>query len=55
MMAEKYPLEVAIITASQRHVPDQTRIGCSCGFCAWSPEHVAIMAYREAMDAEGRP
>jgi hypothetical protein len=35
---------------ADRHRPDEKRGGCVCGFCAWSPEHVAIMAYRDAVD-----
>lgn len=31
-----------------RHKPDEERGGCTCGFCAWSVEHVAIMSVREA-------
>lgn len=43
-------LEGWISVKAERHRPDEQRGGCTCGFCAWSVEHVAIMAYREALD-----
>lgn len=47
----RYPLEGRISLNAEAHRPDEVRGGCMCGFCAWSVEHVAIMAYREAVDA----
>lgn len=47
---DRYPLEGYIALFAEDHQHDLRRGGCTCGFCAWSPEHVAIMAYREACD-----
>jgi hypothetical protein len=46
-----YPLEGWVALKAEDHVEDRERGGCICGFCAWSPQHVAIMAYREACEA----
>lgn len=42
-------LDGYIIGAAENHREDTKRGGCTCGFCAWSPEHVAIMSYLEAV------
>jgi len=42
-------LDGYIIGAAEKHREDTKRGGCTCGFCAWSPEHVAIMSYLEAV------
>ncbi len=39
----------ALVEAA-RHRKDRERGGCTCGFCAWSVEHVLIMSVREAWD-----
>lgn len=49
-MAE-YPLEGWIALKAEDHQADTIRGGCKCGFAVWSPAHVAIMAYRDAVDA----
>lgn len=49
-----YPLEGWIALKSGDHQADVIRGGCTCGFAIWSPEHVAIMAYREAVDCAPR-
>ncbi len=36
----------ALILAD-KHQPDRERGGCTCGFCAWSADHVLIMVLRE--------
>lgn len=46
----RYPLEPWIAFRAQDHVYDPARQCCSCGFGVWSPEHVAVMAYRDAVD-----
>lgn len=46
----RYPLEGMIAMFAADHRPDTVRGGCSCGFVAWSGEHVAVTAYREAVD-----
>lgn len=43
------PIEGLISEASGRHHYDSERQCCACGFCVWTPEHIAIMAYREAL------
>lgn len=48
-VAELRNLDGEIIGEAMKHREDTDRGGCTCGFCAWSPEHVAIMAYREAV------
>lgn len=45
-----YPLEGLIQVFAALHRYDEDRLCCTCGFCAWSPTHVAVMAYREAAD-----
>lgn len=49
-MSERYPLEGLVSLMAAKHLPDKDRGGCICGFCAWSVDHVAIMAYRDAVD-----
>lgn len=46
----RYPLEGLVAMYAAEHRPDTARGCCSCGFGAWSEEHVAIAAYREAVD-----
>lgn len=46
-----YPLEGWVGLMADKHRPDEQRGGCTCGFCAWSVEHVAVMAYRDAVDS----
>ena len=50
MSADRYPLEAWVTMRAADHTYDQARQCCSCGFGAWSAEHVAVMAYREAVD-----
>lgn len=38
---------------AEDHQPDEKRGGCTCGFCAWSVDHVLIMAIREVWDFRG--
>jgi hypothetical protein len=54
-MSEQYPLEGWIAVKAHDHQPDVTRGGCMCGFAVWSGDHVAIMAYREAVDHAAIP
>ena len=44
-----YPLEGLVSLFSEKHEAEADG-GCACGFVAWSLPHVAIMAYREAVD-----
>lgn len=48
MSEDRYPLEGFIRTYAEQHREDTVNGGCTCGFSAWSAEHVAVMAYREA-------
>lgn len=48
--APRYPLEGWIAVKVDDHQADVIRGGCMCGFAVWSPDHVAIMAYRDAVD-----
>ena len=50
-MNDRYPLEGLIALHADKHRAEESGMGCTCGFGVWSPEHVAIMAYREAEDA----
>lgn len=36
---------------AERHLPDMERGGCTCGFCAYSIEHVVVMSVRVASAA----
>lgn len=45
--ASRSEQEASLVFAAERHEPDSTRGGCTCGFCAWSVEHVVRMAWRE--------
>lgn len=40
--------EGVLLLAVGRHRPENPGPGCTCGFCAWTAEHVVVMAYREA-------
>lgn len=44
-------LEGYILMCAEDHRPEPRGIGCICGFCVWSGPHVAIMAYRDALEA----
>lgn len=46
-MEEALNVEGYIAMFAERHQPESGG-GCTCGFCAWSGEHVALMAYDEA-------
>jgi hypothetical protein len=48
-VADLRSLDGWVIGAADKHREDTKRGGCTCGFCAWSPEHVAIMSYLEAV------
>lgn len=32
---------------AESHQPDRERGGCTCGFCAWTGEHLALMVAGE--------
>lgn len=32
---------------AEKHQPDHERGGCTCGFCAWSAEHVVLMVLQD--------
>ena len=49
-----YPLEGWVALKADDHQADVIRGGCICGFAVWSPGHVAIMAYRDAVDSAPR-
>ena len=53
-MSDRYPLEGWVSLMSERHSFDRERQCCACGFGYWSPTHVAIMSYREAVERAGR-
>lgn len=40
---------------AEDHQLEEQGGGCTCGFCAWSVEHVIIMAIREVWDFRGWP
>lgn len=50
--ARDHVIAVAQVEA-ENHQPDDKRGGCTCGFCAWSVEHVLVMSLREALDGVG--
>lgn len=52
-MIDRYPLEGALLMFADDHVLEERGFGCTCGFCVWSPQHVAVMAYRDAVDRFG--
>lgn len=54
-MSDRYPLEGWVAMMADKHRLEPNGFGCTCGFCVWSGEHVAIMAYREAVDRAPLP
>lgn len=42
-------------TEAEDHQPEKDGCGCTCGFCAWSIDHVIIMAIREVWEFRGHP
>jgi hypothetical protein len=38
---------------AEKHLPDMQNGGCTCGFCAYSIEHVVVMSLRAALAAAG--
>lgn len=47
--AQVRAVEPRAVQETGNHRPDEKRGGCSCGFCAWSVEHVVIMSVRAAL------
>lgn len=41
-------LRAAALVHARDHQPDRERGGCTCGFCAWSVDHVVTMSIAEA-------
>lgn len=43
-------LEALALVEAEKHRPEQPNgIGCACGFCMWSVEHVVVMSIRAAL------
>lgn len=50
--ARDHLIAVAQVEA-ENHREDRERGGCTCGFCAWSAEHVLVMSMRHALEGVG--
>lgn len=46
-------LEGWALVEAEKHQPEPG--GCTCGFCAWSVEHVVIMSLRAVLQLPGGP
>jgi hypothetical protein len=60
LVAERDALRAAIQAVeghakieAEKHLPDMQNGGCTCGFCAYSIEHVVVMSLRAALAAAG--